>query len=88
MGGGSQPLVALCEAGGGMLGACVVDVALCSIALSQWQEVDAARSLLQTLLLQSNPAEVCGPWQEGATASAILFIPSALSSSNVMHKCS
>lgn len=56
--GGSQPLVALVEGPNGALGACVADVSLCTLSLSQWQEVDAGRSMLGTLLLQANPAEV------------------------------
>jgi hypothetical protein len=35
--GGSQPLIALFEGANSMLGACMVDVPLSTISLSQWQ---------------------------------------------------
>ncbi len=35
--GGSQPLVALFEGANCLLGACMVDVSLCTFSLAQWQ---------------------------------------------------
>jgi DNA mismatch repair protein MSH6 len=54
----AQPFIALFEGSNGLLGCCIVDVPSATVAISQWQEVDVARSMLVTLLNQANPAEI------------------------------
>jgi DNA mismatch repair protein MSH6 len=54
----SQPFIALFEGSNGLFGCCVVDVPSATVAISQWQEVDVARSMLVTLLNQANPVEI------------------------------
>ncbi|KAL4436867.1 hypothetical protein ABPG75_004006 [Micractinium tetrahymenae] len=56
--GGSQPLVTLWEGEHLRFGACVVDVQTATVSFTSWQEADTQRSMLQALLLQTDPAEV------------------------------
>lgn len=50
--------VALYEGTHGLFGACVVDVSSATFSLVHWQEADVQRSMLCTLLTQTNPSEV------------------------------